>query len=107
MVSSNSGMENDPRYYQYTIITAGNSGGPLFSKYGKIVVNTLTVSKRFDDDTGIDTENIFYSIKINYLKILMDNLNIDTLNNNELLNLDIPINTKNKRFFVFFIEVVK
>jgi len=105
-ISSNTGMDNDPRYYQHTAsLQPGNSGGPLFNKYGNIVgINTLTVSKNFDDQSGIDTENIFYSIKTNYLKILMDNLDISSPKNTEIYNYSIPNQYKKIKNFVYTIE---
>lgn len=105
-ISSGTGMDNDPRYYQHTAsLQPGNSGGPLFNKYGNIVgVNTLTLSKNFDDQSGIDTENIFYSIKTNYLKILMDNLDISTPKNNEIYKYSIPNQYKEIKNFVYTIE---
>ena len=105
-ISSNTGMDNDPRYYQHTAsLQPGNSGGPLFNKYGNIVgINTLTVSKNFDDQNGIDTENIFYSIKTNYLKILMDNLDISSPKNTEIYNYSIPKQYKKIKNFVYTIE---
>ena len=64
----------------------------------------MTLSKNFDDQSGIDTENIFYSIKTNYLKILMDNLDISTPKNNEIYKYSIPNQYKEIKNFVYTIE---
>jgi S1-C subfamily serine protease len=105
-ISSGTGMGNDPRYYQHTAsLQPGNSGGPLFNKYGNIVgINTLTVSKKFDDQTGIDTENIFYSIKTSYLTILMDNLGISKPSNKEIYNYTVPKQYKKIKSFIYTVE---
>lgn len=106
-ISSSTGMDNDPRYYQHTAsLQPGNSGGPLFNKYGNIVgINTLTVSKNFDDQTGIDTENIFYSIKTSYLTILMDNLGISKPSNKEIYNYTVPNQYKKIKSFIYTVEI--
>ena len=106
-ISSSTGMENDPRYYQHTAsLQPGNSGGPLFNKNGNIVgINTLTISKSFDDDRGIDTENIFYSIKTSYLTILMNNLGIAKPSNRGIYRSDITSQYKVIKNYVYTIEV--
>lgn len=60
IISSNSGFENDKRYFQISApIQPGNSGGPLFDKKGNyigLITSKVTIG-----------ENIGYALKTNYL----------------------------------------
>lgn len=65
-ISSQTGFQDDPTTYQTTTpIQGGNSGGPLFDHFGNIIgINSSGLDKSISD-------NVSYSIKINYLKNLM------------------------------------
>lgn len=65
-ISSQTGFQDDPTTYQTTTpIQGGNSGGPLFDHFGNLIgVNSSGLDKSISD-------NVSYSIKINYLKNLM------------------------------------
>lgn len=66
IISSNSGIKNDLRYYQITTpIQPGNSGGPLFNSTGNIV--GLTTARLNEEAAGTNVENVNFAIKINYM----------------------------------------
>jgi S1-C subfamily serine protease len=74
IISSLSGIENDPRTFQITVpVQPGNSGGPLVSRKGLVVgvvsskLNAMAVIK----ETGSIPENVNYAIKSNYLLELL------------------------------------
>ena len=66
-ISSQTGFQDDPTTYQTTTpIQGGNSGGPLFDHFGNLIgINSSGLDKSISD-------NVSYSIKINYLKNLID-----------------------------------
>ena len=70
IVSSLSGISNDPRMFQISVpIQSGNSGGPLVTKEGNvigIVVSKLSVAAMLKE-TGDVTQNVNYAVKSNYL----------------------------------------
>jgi S1-C subfamily serine protease len=73
IISSNSGIMDDVRFYQITVpLQPGNSGGPLFNSKGNIV--GITTSSLNDGAVGVKTESVFYSIKVAYLLSLYDML---------------------------------
>ena len=77
IVSSISGIRDDPRTFQITnAIQPGNSGGPLFAEDGTIVgvvVATLNSSKVLAV-TGSIPQNVNYAIKSNYLLELVGSI---------------------------------
>ena len=71
IISSNSGIHDDVRFYQITVpIQPGNSGGPLFNEYGDII--GLTTSRLSGESIGTKIENANYAIKSNYLLFLTE-----------------------------------
>jgi len=74
IISSVSGMADDPRTYQISVpIQSGNSGGPLVNMHGQVVgivtskLNAVSMFKW----TGDLPENVNYAIKAPYLKALL------------------------------------
>jgi S1-C subfamily serine protease len=66
IISSNTGIENDVRFYQISVpLQPGNSGGPLFNKDGNIV--GLTTAKLDPEAVGTNVENVNYAVKAQYL----------------------------------------
>jgi S1-C subfamily serine protease len=65
IISSTEGTTKKDIFMQTTVpIQPGNSGGPLFDMRGNIVgITTATLSERA---TGVDAENVNYSIKSNH-----------------------------------------
>lgn len=80
-ISANSGMKDDPRYFQISVpVQSGNSGGPLLDARGEVVgivtskLDALGVAQR----TGDLPQNVNYAIKSRYLQGLLDDLNIQS-----------------------------
>lgn len=71
-ISSRTGLQGDVSTYQISVpLQPGNSGGPLFDNYGNIVgINSSGINKLYSEQT-IQTENVNYSIKTNYLTNLI------------------------------------
>jgi S1-C subfamily serine protease len=100
IISSKTGFQGDITSYQISApIQPGNSGGPLFDKFGNLigVINAK----------HIGAENVSYAIKVSYLKNLIDLLPTEpTLNNiNVLKNLSLSDQVKQLNKFVYIIEV--
>lgn len=78
-VNSLYGILDDPRLLQISNpIQPGNSGGPLFNMAGElvgIVVSGLN-AKFFYDNLGIIPQNVNFAIKNDYLKPLLNNIDI-------------------------------
>jgi S1-C subfamily serine protease len=75
VISSLTGLQDDPRTYQITVpLQAGNSGGPLLNLNGEVVgiVTYKLDAIRMYKWTGDLPQNINYAIKIHYLKALVD-----------------------------------
>jgi len=73
-ISGLTGAQDTPLYYQISVPTqAGNSGGPLFDKYGNLagIVAAKLNSPVTLADTGDLTQNVNYAIKSDYLVPLM------------------------------------
>jgi protein disulfide-isomerase len=105
-INSNSGLANDPRWYQHTAtLQSGNSGGPLFNKYGNLVgINNAGINNAYlKENFGTETTNINYTIKARYLLSLMEDLELKPAPNNGLSNLDIATQYKQIRKFVYVI----
>ncbi|MAR39394.1 MAG: hypothetical protein CMD22_01680 [Flavobacteriales bacterium] len=105
-ISSNSGLMNDPRWYQHTAtIQSGNSGGPLFNKYGNLVgINNAGIDNdKVKAITGSETTNINYAIKTRYLLNLMEDLDLQTGSNIGINKLDIEEQYKKVKKFVYII----
>lgn len=99
IISSKTGFQGDITSYQISApIQAGNSGGPLFDKYGSLigVINAK--------HSG--AENVSYAIKISYLKNLIDLLPSPPVlsNTNNLKNLSLSEQVKQLNKFVYIIE---
>ena len=106
IISSNTGVEDDIRYYQITVpIQPGNSGGPLFNKDGNIV--GITSAKLNSKAVGTNVENVNYAIKIAYLNNILSMLPsyIPLSQKNILKGKDLVDQTKILKNFVCLIEV--
>lgn len=74
IVSSTTGMRDDPRLYQISVpVQAGNSGGPLIGMNGE-VVGVVTAKLRVDAvyrATGDLTQNVNYAVKAQAVRALL------------------------------------
>ncbi len=74
IISSLTGIGNDPRAYQISVpLQVGNSGGPLLNMRGEVVGITtykLDAAKVFKW-TGDLPQNVNYAVKVAYLKVLL------------------------------------
>ena len=92
VISSNSGLGNDPRWYQHTAtIQSGSSGGPLFNKYGNLVgINNAGINNDLaKKNYGTETTNVNYAIKSRYLLNIMEDLELSTLQNSSISKLEL------------------
>jgi len=90
IISSNTGIGDDLRYFQITVpIQPGNSGGPLFNKDGDVI--GITSSRLNSDAIGIKVENVNYAIKSSYLLNIINMLPVFPLGENkqELKNISL------------------
>jgi len=74
VVSSTSGVMDDPRFYQITVpVQSGNSGGPLLNMSGEVVgiVTSKLSAINMLKYTGDLPENVNYAVKVQYLNILL------------------------------------
>jgi len=76
IVSSQTGLHDDDRYYQISVpVQAGNSGGPLIDMHGRVIgivtgkLNALAVFQR----SGNLPENVNYAIKSRLITALLGN----------------------------------
>ena len=99
IINSQSGYQDDPRWYQHTAtIQPGNSGGPLFNKDGNLVgINNAGMKKEI-------ATNVNYAIKARYLFNLMEDLNLSTNLNSNVIGLDINEQYKEIKKFVYIIS---
>ena len=106
-INGKSGFGGDIRYLQHTsTIQPGNSGGPLFNSKGDVIgINTLVVNKLWEDQAGIDTENMFFSVKSSYLLSMLNTINIEPVTYSKLEGFDQTLQYKAIKNFVFLIEV--
>jgi len=100
IINSNSGFENDNRYYQFSAeIQPGNSGGPLFDSNGNIVG---LVSAKHNDAT-----NVGYALKskfvIDFIKI--NDPSILKMNINTLKNMNLSAKYKVLQNYVVLLEI--
>lgn len=105
-INSNSGLMNDPRWYQHTAtIQSGNSGGPLFNKYGNLVgINVAGIDNdKVKKIIGTETNNINYAIKTRYLLNLMEDLELQPTSNIGINKLDVEDQYKKIKKFVYII----
>ena len=73
IVSSNTGIADDVRYYQVSVpLQPGNSGGPLFNKDGNVI--GITSARLNSNAVGTQIENVNYAIKASYLLALYNML---------------------------------
>ena len=106
IINSNSGLKDDPRWYQHTAsIQPGNSGGPLFNKYGNLVgINNAGINNDFiKKNYGTETTNVNYAIKSRYLLNLMEDLELSPLTNKGINALDLNQQYKQIKQFVYFV----
>lgn len=74
VVSSFSGIRNDPNWFQISVpIQGGNSGGPLVNESGDVlgIVVATANAARFFKETGSMPQNINYAIKSNVLSAFL------------------------------------
>ncbi|MEI7978788.1 MAG: serine protease [Bacteroidota bacterium] len=100
IISSKTGFQGDITTYQISApLQPGNSGGPLFNKFGNLI--------GIVNGKHIGAENVSYAIKVSYLKNLIDLLprapNFNTINS--LANLSLSNQVKQLNKFVYIIEV--
>lgn len=77
IINSTVGFENDPRYFQMSAEThPGNSGGPLLNEHGEVigVVTQVMTSSQLLHYTGTTAQNVNFSVKINYLSNLLQQI---------------------------------
>jgi S1-C subfamily serine protease len=108
IINSNSGLKDDPRWYQHTAsIQPGNSGGPLLNKHGDLVginnagINNEALRKNY----GTETTNVNYAIKSRYLYNLMEDLELSSFGNSGINKFELSEQYKRIRKFVYFISV--
>lgn len=100
IINSNSGYEDDKRYYQFSAeIQPGNSGGPLFDSEGNVVG---LVSAKHTQAT-----NAGYALKSKYLIdfIKLNEPSILRPNVNSLKNLNLTAKYQKLKDFVLLLEV--
>ena len=103
IINSRTGVESYRNCYQIQApITNGNSGGPMFDSKGNVIG---IVVGGLDKKLNL-AENVGYAIKTSYLKILIENadLNIPFSSNSTLSSLSLPEKVKRVKKFVFLIE---
>lgn len=76
-ISSLTGMQDDPRFFQISVpVQPGNSGGPLLNLHGRVV--GIVVSRLDDRFTlfasGALPQNVNYAIKSSYVRALLDDV---------------------------------
>lgn len=78
VVSATAGIGNDKRILQITApIQPGNSGGPLLNSNGNVVgVVTSKLDDKSMNEQGVTPQNVNFSIKIPYVKALLDASNV-------------------------------
>lgn len=76
IVSSLSGIQDDPRIIQTTVaIQSGNSGGPLLNMKGEAVGVTTSTLNAFVSESGVDIpQNVNYAVKSAYILALLSSL---------------------------------
>lgn len=78
-ISALTGLADDPRMYQISVpLQPGNSGGPLINMKGELIgVTTAKLSAaKMVKYTGSLPENVNYAVKANYVRPLLDAVNI-------------------------------
>ena len=102
IINSNSGLEDDPRWYQHTAtIHSGNSGGPLFNNSGDLVgINNATINYKELRKREVEGININYAIKARYLIHLMEDMEL-TPPISTMSNLNMQSQYKQTRTFVY------
>lgn len=100
IINSNSGYENDIRYYQFSAeIQPGNSGGPLFDSEGNIVgLVSSKHNKATNAGYALKAKFIIDFIKINDPAILKTNIN-------SLKNLSLTSKYKILKDYVLLLEI--
>ena len=82
VISSFSGVNNDPNWFQIsTPIQGGNSGGPLVTESGQVVgvVVATANAMKFFKQTGNIPQNVNYAIKANVLLDFLTERNISNV----------------------------
>ena len=77
IISSLTGIENDPRTYQISVpLQGGNSGGPLLNMNGEVVgITTAKMSAvKVFKWTGDLPQNVNYAVKSGYLSMLLSSV---------------------------------
>ena len=89
IINSLTGLQDDPTTFQISVpIQPGNSGGPLLNEKNEIIgiVNSKIDSQKTELKTGYKPENVNFAKKVQYLKLLLKNLDIENTKtkNNQL-----------------------
>jgi S1-C subfamily serine protease len=74
IVSSTTGLRDDPRLYQISVpVQAGNSGGPLLNRDGEVVglVTAKLSAAQVYRWTGDLPQNVNYAVKVSFLNRLL------------------------------------
>lgn len=100
IINSNSGYEDDTRYYQFSAeIQPGNSGGPLFDSEGNVVG---LVSAKHNEATNagyaLKSKFLIDFIKLNEPSVLRQNVN-------SLKNLSLTAKYQKLKEFVLLLEI--
>ncbi len=100
IINSNSGYEDDTRYYQFSAeIQPGNSGGPLFDSEGNVVgLVSAKHNKATNAGYALKSKFLIDFIKLNEPSILRPNVN-------SLKNLSLAAKYKKLRDFVLLLEI--
>ncbi|MCX6231306.1 MAG: serine protease [Bacteroidetes bacterium] len=100
IINSNSGYENDIRYYQFSAeIQPGNSGGPLFDSNGNIVgLVSAKHSKATNAGYALKSKFLIEFIKINNPALLK-------INNNTIKNMTLSAKYKVLQNYIVLLEI--
>jgi S1-C subfamily serine protease len=106
IISSNTGIQDDIRYYQVSLpLQPGNSGGPLFNKDGNVIgITSLRLNEKA---VRTQVENVNYALKSSYLLNLYNMVpNTKKISsNNSLPNSDFENQIKVLKNYVCLIKI--
>ena len=76
-ISSLSGLQDDPRFFQISVpVQPGNSGGALVDEHGNVIGITSGQLSAIEmlKAAGSLPQNVNYAVKISYARLLLDNI---------------------------------